>query len=108
MNVTQSVNHGINVLSAEGNLDIAGAAEFESQTPEIAEGSRVVVDVSGVGFVASSGMRVLLKMAQQAKNVGASLAICGMNDTVREVFEVSGFDAIIPVEPTLEAALAAG
>ena len=97
MEVKLSEEKGFTVLSLDGNFDTASAAEKESEFMDaIGDGTgRYLVDFTGVPYIASSGLRILLKIAQAAKAGKGELSLCSLNSTVREVFEISGFDKII-------------
>jgi anti-sigma B factor antagonist len=84
------------VFAPSWNLDVAGARRLEEAIKSL-EGA-VVIDLSGVAFVASSGLRVLLKQAQRLKFEGGELRVCGADKTVTEVFKMSGFDKIIAID----------
>ena len=84
------------VFAPSWNLDVAGARRLEEAITPL-EGA-VVIDLSGVAFVASSGLRVLLKQAQRLKGQGGELRVCGADKTVAEVFVMSGFDSIIAID----------
>lgn len=78
------------------NLDVAGAAALERQLAD-AEGD-VTIDLADVGFVASSGLRVMLKVAQRLRAVGGVLTVMNANDTVQEVFRISGFATVVDIQ----------
>ena len=90
------------VVSPSYNLDVAGARELENELSSIdaagGEGQEVRLDLSSVAFLASSGLRVMLKSAQQFDRAGVAFVVCNANDTVREVLKMSGFDTVIRVE----------
>jgi anti-sigma B factor antagonist len=78
------------------NLDVAGAAELEKLLADA--GGDVTIDLAEVRFVASSGLRVMLKVAQQLKQGGGTLTVTNANDTVREVFRISGFAMVVNIQ----------
>jgi anti-sigma B factor antagonist len=86
---------GETIVSPQSNLDVAGAAALDSQLAD-AVGS-VVIDLADVDFVASSGLRIMLKTAQRLRMAGGSLAVRNANDTVREVFRISGFATVVTI-----------
>lgn len=95
------------VVRLDGSLDTTTAsdalAHFEAL---VADGqSLIVADFSSVEFVSSAGLRVLLATA---KNIGSSgsLRLFGLNPSVREVFDVSGFSTILAIFDDEAAALA--
>jgi len=91
---------GLSVALVEGPLDTASASTVEQQVLALLADRRVVLDMSQVRFVSSAGLRVLLKAAKTAEAAGGGFAICGLQPTVREVYEISGFDKIIPAHAT--------
>lgn len=92
------------VIVPDWNLDVAGAQRLEKELA--ATEGIVLVDIGNVSFVASSGLRVLLKHAQRLQTGGGELRLCSPNDTVADVFEMSGFDSILSVYATREEAVA--
>lgn len=86
------------VIVPDWNLDVAGAQRLEKEL-ESTEGV-VLVDLQNVSFVASSGLRVLLKHAQRLPTGGGELRLCSANATVSDVFQMSGFDTILAVSDT--------
>lgn len=84
------------------NLDVAGAQRLEAELGAVDasayDGDQLRLDLTDVAFVASSGLRVMLKWAQEFDRHGFSLVVTNANDTVREVFSMSGFDTILKVE----------
>ena len=96
------------VVRMEGNLDTntsETAHEFLSKS--IADGaSNLVVSLDAVDFVSSAGLRVLLATAKRLGGSGGSLRVCGLNETVNEVFEISGFNTILDVSATESDAVA--
>ena len=96
------------VLLPVGRLDSANARAFEAIVMErIGAGEqRLVVDFSRLNFISSSGMRVLLLAAKQLHAGKGTLVLCSMQDHIHEVFRISGFDQIIPIRDSREAAVA--
>lgn len=97
------------VLLPVGRLDSGNARSFESLVMEhISKGERrLIVDFSRLDFISSSGMRVLLIAAKALKVGEGTLVLCSMKNHVEEVFRISGFDRIISIKDSREAALAA-
>jgi anti-anti-sigma factor len=90
-----------------GNFDIASSAPFDEQLTTLmdAGATRILLDFSNVSFIASTGLRMLLKTAQRVKNEGGLLHLCCINETVQEVFAMTGFDTILSIFETKEQAL---
>ncbi|MBI0536427.1 anti-sigma factor antagonist [Roseomonas sp. KE2513] len=108
MQITEHKEGALTVAALDGRLDTATAPATEEKLVALLEGGGVVADMSGVRYVSSAGLRVLLKAAKQARTKGVPFSVCGLQPAVQEVFEISGFDKIIPSHPTRAAALAGG
>jgi anti-anti-sigma factor len=96
MDITETQEGGKQVAILDGRLDTATAALTETRLLGMLEKGAVIADLAAVRYVSSAGLRVLLKAAKQAKSAGVSFAVAGLQPPVREVFEISGFDKIIP------------
>ena len=70
-------------------------------------GTRVILDLSGLEYISSAGLRVLLIVAKKVQQAQGKVALCGLTPNVREIFAISGFDAIFSIQPDAAAAIAA-
>lgn len=107
MNITLSKQGRVSVVNLNGNFDIASSKPFDEELSALidAGGKWVLLDFSEVSYVASTGLRMLLKAAQRLKDDQGLLHLCCVNETVLEVFEMTGFDAILSIFDTKEQAL---
>ena len=98
----------VQVIGITGRLDSATSPAFEAQVlPSIRPGSnRVVLDFTGVEYVSSAGLRVVLLAAKQTRATQGAFAICGMAAPIHHVFQMSGFARIIALYPTRDEAVA--
>lgn len=67
----------------------------------------MILDCGGLSYVSSAGLRVVLIAGKRLRAVGGVLLLCGLNDQIGEVFQISGFGALFPIHDTVAAALAA-
>lgn len=97
----------VKVFRLDGNLDTNTSSEAQEHlSHQINEGAtKVLVNLEKVDFVSSAGLRVLLATAKQLGTVGGALRISDLNETVKEVFEISGFSTILDVFSTETEAL---
>ena len=95
------------VVRFEGDLDTnTSQAAQDKLNTLIDEGkTRLLVNLRKVGFVSSAGLRILLATAKRLTGDDSSLKISDLNETVLEVFEISGFVTILSVYKTEEEAL---
>ena len=97
------------VLIPEGRIDSGNARAFESIVTERISGGehQIIVDFSRLEFISSSGLRVLLIAAKTLKIHKGAIALCSMKDHIKEVFQISGFDRIIPIRESRAEAMTA-
>jgi anti-anti-sigma factor len=104
----QSVAHAT-LLAISGRLDSETARDFEiALTATLDRGVRALaLDLSGLEYVSSAGLRVLLLAAKRTKAEAAPFTMFGLHPHVAKVLEVSGFAKILPIAGDREQALAA-
>jgi anti-anti-sigma factor len=107
MNITTENIDGTTVVRLSGDLDTNSSTGAQNTIEEIIDGGAtdMLVNLKEVGFVSSAGLRILLAAAKKLNRVDGKLRISDLNETVLEVFEISGFITILKVFPTEEAAL---
>lgn len=107
MEITISKEGRASIVNMSGNFDIASSAPFDEQITTLVDSgeTQIVLDFSNVSFIASTGLRMLLKTAQRVKDEGGLLHVCCINEAVQEVFAMTGFDTILSISETREQAL---
>lgn len=98
------------VASASGRIDHAGAEPFRAALQPLIdqciEGSdRVVLDFSGVEYISSVGLRVLMLSAKQVKAQKGTIVIAAMQPVVKEIFDISRFNYVYAAFPTVRDAV---
>ena len=88
------------VATLEGEMDTAAAVEAEEvlQPLYTSDGKDVVIDCSGLEYIASSGLRILLSILKGAKAAGSKVVMRGVNDDIKNVFKLTGFISIFEFE----------
>lgn len=108
LNVSESTEGDIVVISIEGRLDTATSADFDfALEPHTDKATRMLVDLAGIQYVSSAGLRVFLMLAKKLQKTGGKLVLCNMSSSVREVFDIAGFSKILHIEEDREAGLKA-
>jgi anti-anti-sigma factor len=106
--VVEPVIPGVVKVILDGRLDIAGAAAIDLQFSAIAGSHKgVVVDLAGVSFLASIGIRTLLLGAKSVQRRGGCFVLLNPVDEVGRVLEVMGMTDLMPIYRDADAALAA-
>ena len=86
------------LLAPEGRLDTVTAPELEKVVKENLDGvNALTFDLANLEYVSSAGLRVLLA-AQKAMNGVGEMKLCNVNETIMEIFEVTGFSDILTIE----------
>ena len=100
------LDNGIILIRLGGRLDIIGTGEIETKFTGSCAGEkvRVIVDLSGVDFLASIGIRLLTLTAKSVASRGGRMVILDPISEVQDVLEITGIPAIIPIYSHLESA----
>jgi anti-anti-sigma factor len=95
------------VIKVIGRMDAVTAPEFEKTVNLwIDAGERCfVVDLSSLEYISSAGLRSILIIAKKLKAMNGKILLAAMEESVNEVFEISGFNSIIPVHDTVQSAI---
>lgn len=109
MEVTAERENGTVIARANGRIDSSNSREFHSNLEEVIaeDDPALVLNFEEVSYISSAGMRVILLTAKGLQKSGTKFALCSMNDSIREVFKISGFDKIIPIHGSQSEALTA-
>ena len=98
MNITENLNGNQLCLSLEGRLDTTTAPKLEKVTKSHLDGvTELVIDMKGLDYLSSAGLRVLLG-AQKTMNKQGSMKVTNVNETIMEIFDVTGFGEILTIE----------
>lgn len=108
MQIEETRDGSVVVLSVVGRLDHAGAGVLDARADALmAEGERrLVFDFHGVDFVASTGIRAIIRPYQALAPLGGRLAIANLSPTIRHVFHIAGIDRAVPVHDSVADAVA--
>ncbi len=89
------------IIAIEGRFDTASAMQFESRfVDEIMEPStkKLILDCEKLYFITSAGLRVFLVLSKVAKSRNVAMIIRKMDDTIKEIFDMTGFSNILNLE----------
>ena len=98
MTIEKKLNGEALTLIVSGRLDTQTAPELEKEInailPDLKE---LIFDMANLEYVSSAGLRVILK-AQKIMNMQGSMKLTGVNDSIMEVFDITGFLDILTIE----------
>jgi anti-sigma B factor antagonist len=98
-----------NVLPLEGEIDLHVSPEVAEslRTMTAKKPQRVVVDLTKVTYLDSSGLAVLIEGMQKVQEYGGKFAVAGAQESVKHIFEIARLDQVFLIFPTVDEALAA-
>ena len=109
MEVTSERQGTAVIVKTEGRVDGSNASDFQDAL-EAAIGpddDAVILNLARLDYISSAGLRIILLSAKDLRQRDVKFAICSLSPSVHELFIISGFDQIIAIHNSSEAALAA-
>ena len=98
LNINKTTENGKTVFSLEGRLDTITAPALETAIKEALPGmTELTLDLGKLEYMSSAGLRVLLS-AQKAMTKQGEMKVVRVNETIMEIFEVTGFSEILTIE----------
>ncbi len=98
MTITKNQNGTHLDLALEGRLDTTTAPQLEAELKQSVEGvTELALDFEKLEYLSSAGLRVLLS-AQKVMNKQGTMVIKNVNETIMEIFDVTGFADILTIE----------
>ena len=98
MTIEKKINNDAVTFIVSGRLDTQTAPELEAELDAVLPGLKeLTFDMTDLEYVSSAGLRVILK-AQKAMNTQGSMKLTGVNDSIMEVFDITGFLDILTIE----------
>ena len=107
MEIQKKTENAVIIIKIDGRLDAATAPVAEGEINQALEGdqNRLLFDLSDLEYLSSGGLRVILGAAKEIRRREGKVALVALKEYVYEIFEVSGFNAMIPIKDTLEEGL---
>lgn len=96
MKIKQRKSGSFVILDLSGHFDTTTSPEVEVEINKLLadNANKIIVNLSAVDYISSAGLRVLLATLKQLNKSGGVLRIFGLNETVQEIFDISGFSVI--------------
>jgi anti-sigma B factor antagonist len=109
MEIIEENQSGVNIYKLSGRLDSNTSQGLEKKIFQaIDDGSKsMIIDFKNLDYISSAGLRVILKATKALKREDGKILLCDMQDYVKEVFEIAGFDSFLPIVGTMDDALQA-
>jgi anti-anti-sigma factor len=97
----------ITIVSVNGRLDANTAPVADKTIKKILKRDclRMLFDFSTMDYLSSGGLKVILGAAKELKRKEGQIVLCSLSKFVKEIFEVSGFNSLIPITESLESGI---
>ncbi len=107
MNIETHEQDGVTILSIAGRMDSNSSPAIDQNIAELmGKGTKkLLLDLHAMQYVSSAGVRVVLTTAKKLKASGGTLRLCGLNDTVRQIFDLAGLSSMLPIFASREEGL---
>ena len=108
MEIIETRSGDVVTLALTGRLDGGTSGRFETSMLTHIDGGddRLIVDMAGLDYINSVGLRVFMLAAKHAKPIGGRIVLCALQPAIRHVFDIAGFSASFAITATREEAAA--
>ena len=98
LNITKNTNETELTVALTGRLDTTTAPELEKEIKASLDGmTALIIDMAALDYISSAGLRVLLS-TQKTMNKQGEMKVVHVNETIMEIFEVTGFSDVLTIE----------
>ena len=99
MNIIKNYDDDELTLSVEGRVNTITSKDLKNEfDSEYGNFNSLVLDFSALDYISSAGLRVLIAMQKKLKKDEVPMVIKNVNDAIKEIFRISGFDRILTIE----------
>jgi len=108
MNLKEVKIENATIIEIDGRLDTTNFGQLEKKIMQHIEAGdiRILVDCSKMDYVSSSGLRIFLMALKKITALNGKFLLCGLQENIREIFEISGFTSIFNIFENQQQALA--
>ena len=108
MQIDTTMQDGISVTKISGRMDATTVGAFSDECQKLLNSGtgRFIIDLGGLEYISSAGLRGILTMVKSCRSKGAVLAFCSLQSMVADMFKLSGFTSMLNVFPGIDEALA--
>jgi len=109
MEITENKTDKCTVIGIVGRLDTTNYSVLEKKLMELIDAGQVhlLIDLSKMDYVSSSGLRILLMALKRITVAKGKFALCSLQENIKEIFEISGFTNIFEIYDNEEAGVKA-
>lgn len=107
MEITEERNADLLILRLIGRLDASTSKSLEDKILPLiaADEKKLIIELSQLEYISSAGLRVFLLASRSMDEKKGKMALCSLQDPVREVFEIAGFSSFLNLERSTKEAI---
>lgn len=107
MNLKETITDKAIIIEIDGRLDTTNFNQLEKKIMDHLDAGKIniLVDCSNMDYVSSSGLRIFLMSLKRITTLNGQFVLCGLQENIREIFEISGFTSIFKIYDDQEKAL---
>ena len=107
MEISKKKEEGMLIVCVNGRLDAVSFPDFDKEIGQLMDEGEtsIIFDLNELNYISSAGLRSFLMVAKKLKAKSGKIALTSLQDIVKQVFEVSGFNQILPIFNSVEEAL---
>ena len=107
MKISRKEENGIVHITIKGRLEADTSPEAEKTVKEALESptKKLLFNLAALEYLSSAGLRVVLSAAKEMRRREGKIVLCSLNEFVNEIFEVSGFQSLIPIADSVESGI---
>jgi len=94
------------ILTGDLNANTSGEAETKINQLIMGGNRKLIIDLENLNYISSAGLRIFLASNKLIRKMNGEIRICTLNPTVKEVFEISGFNLIFKLYPDQASSIA--
>ena len=99
MDIIKNYNEKELTIEVKERIDTVTAPDFENEImDEMGKFDSLIIDFTNLEYISSAGLRVLIATQKKLKPENIPMTIRNVNDTINEIFRMSGFDKILKIE----------
>ncbi|GAB4230549.1 MAG: STAS domain-containing protein [Ekhidna sp.] len=99
--------NGIHIISVRGEIDAGSSIYLDNALKEAieAEEKKVIVNLEALAYISSAGLGVFISHLEELEQQNIRLVLCGINDSVKQVFDILGLEKLLTIVETEEGAV---
>ena len=107
MNLKEVTHNKVIIIEIEGRLDTTNFSQLEKKIMDHIDAGKIdiLVDCTHMDYVSSSGLRIFLMTLKKITSLNGQFVLCGLQENIQEIFEISGFTSIFKIYDNQQIAL---